>query len=313
MVPNLRMSAVILDDKRDWLTSVRLITQFDGELALRIYEELQILEAYLNRTLHDHGEIAALRGDLEVVQSITNHYRTKGHLNNEIAGRDSLSFLKAAAVLAIINLEKKIDSTGAERVKNNYRDEILSIVQVFESHPYDQIKLPSALYDYLADARGSGTDPVQVDLAGLVGGDIKHRSGEAGSVQGVGVATSIATDIDELLRSLDPRLIDRRRGAWQALESENPDGVSQAASSMVEVLGRVIELARQGAGQELKDLLAAKLDSEGQVDWVQATRVWITQTKDNLQRLKHHPAAQSKEFARRLMLAAELVIQVVLN
>jgi hypothetical protein len=291
--PNIKMSAFILNDKRDWLTSVRLTPHFEDDLAAKLHRGLETLELYLNQTLQKHGEIPAVRNDLTIVQSITEFYKNNKHLHSRAAERDSLSFLKAAAVLAIIELENKSDSTNSEPVKKKYQNEISSIVQVFEGTPYDQIKLPGALSDYLADNMPSKQSRVATSKSPR--------------------ASHAFTDIDDLLRSVDPRLIDRRRGAWLALESENPDNVSQAASSMVEVLSQVIDFARKQTGSELKELLATKLDSEGQADWVEATRTWVVQTKNNLQRLKHHPAAQPNDFARRLMAAAELIIQVVLN
>jgi hypothetical protein len=133
------------------------------------------------------------------------------------------------------------------------------------------------------------------------------------AASGVPRPSPATSEIDDLLRPLDSRLVDRRRGAWQALDSENLDGVSQAANSMVEVLDKVIASVCEGGGVEFKDFLATKLNSEGQSDWVVATRKWIGQTKDNLHSIKHHTIAQPREWARALMTSAELIVRIVLS
>jgi hypothetical protein len=44
VVPNIKISTIILDEKRDWLTSVRLATHFEEKLAKQLYQGLQMLE-----------------------------------------------------------------------------------------------------------------------------------------------------------------------------------------------------------------------------------------------------------------------------
>jgi hypothetical protein len=123
-----------------------------------------------------------------------------------------------------------------------------------------------------------------------------------------------ASDLDDLLRSVNPRLVDRRKGAWQALNSDNPDAVSQAVNSMVEVMGEVISFARKRVGNPpLKDVLHTILSSEGQSDWVLTTHKWISETKSALQSVKHNTAAQPKHIASAAMTAAELIIQILLS
>src|SRR5258708_946584 len=122
-----------------------------------------------------------------------------------------------------------------------------------------------------------------------------------------------ASELDDVLRSVNPRLVDRRNGAWQTLNSDNPDAVSQAVNSMVEVMGEVISFVRKRAGNPpLKDILPTILSSEGQSDWVLATHKWISETKSALQSVKHNTAAQSKHIASAVMTAAELVVLILL-
>jgi hypothetical protein len=208
--------------------------------------------------------------------------------------REALSFLKGAAVLAIMELEDKKGTSSAKRVADSYDADILSIVQEFESKPYDRIKLPAVLLECLEDNIPAARTPIPV-------------SGVARP------AVANASDLDGLLRSVNPRLVDRRHGAWQTLNSDNPDAVSQAVNSMVEIMSEVISFVRKRAGgQPLKDILPVILSSEGQSDWVLTTHKWISETKSALQSVKHNTAAQPKHIASAMMTSAESVVRVLL-
>jgi hypothetical protein len=254
MIPNVRLSKVMLEEKRDWINAVRAGTHFDDNLAARLYQGLQKLESYLERTLQQHGEIQGVRKDLEAIRALISWYRDNSHLHCGMLDRDALSLLKGAAVLAIMELEDKKGTSGAKRVTESYDADILSIVQEFESRPFDQIKLPAVLFEYLNDNVPTARSPAPAPVV---------------SQPTVGPAS----DLDALLRLVNPRLVDRRSGAWQTLNSDNPDAVSQAVNSMVEIVSEVISFVRQrSGGQPLKDILPTILSSEGQSDCKRVAR-----------------------------------------
>ena len=293
VIPNIKLSKVMLDEKRDWVNAVRAGTHFDDKLAERLYHGLQTLESYLDVTLQKHGDIPGVRKDLESISGLTTWYRDNKNLHFGMVDREVLSFLKGAAVLAIMEREEKKAASSATRVRETYDADILSIIQVFESRPYDRIKLPAALFDYVGDNIPAARSRVSVSTA--------PRPSASDS------------DIDDLLRSVNQRLVDRRHGAWQALDSDNPDGVSQAVNSMVEVLSEVISSVRNAAGgAQLRDVLPTILSSESQSDWVLSTHKWISETKSGLHSVKHNTAAQSKHIPRAMMTAAELVVRILL-
>ena len=222
------------------------------------------------------------------------HRQRSKHLHIGMLDREALSLLKGAAVLAVMELENKKGTSSAKRVTGSYDADILTIVQEFESSPYDRIRLPAVLLEYLEDNIPTARTSVPVSAASRP-------------------MVVAASDLDDLLRSVNPRLVDRRAGAWQSLDSDNPDAVSQAVNSMVEVLGEVISFVRKRAGNPpLKDILPTILCSEGQADWVLTTHKWISETKSALQSVKHNTAAQSKHIASAAMTAAELVVLILL-
>ena len=293
LIPNVKLSNVMLEDKRDWTNATLIGTHFDDNTAARLYRGLQTLQSYLDETIRKHGEIPGVRKDLDLIRNLTAWYQNNNHLHLGMIDREVLSLLKGAAVLAIRELEDKKGTSSAKRVTNIYDADILSIVREFTSRPYDRVKLPAVLYDYLADGMPTARTSVHMPAAPRL---------------------ASAADLEELLRSVNPRLVERRRGAWQALNSDNPDAVSQAVSSMVEVMGEVIGSVRKRAGDaQLKDILPTILSSEGQSDWVLATHRWISETKSALHSVKHNTAAQSKHIANAAMTAAELVVLILLT
>jgi len=293
-IPNVKLSKVMLEEKRDWTNAIRAGVHFDDKVAARLYRGLQALESYLDQTLQKHGEIEGVRKDLEAIRVLTTWYQENNNLHIGMLDREALSLLKGAAVIAIMELEDKKGTSTAKRVTSSYDADILSMVQEFESRPYDRIKLPGVLFEYLGDNVPTPRTSVPVSTA--------PRQ-----------VVATASGLDDLLRSVNPRLIDRRCGAWLTLNSDNPDAVSQAVNSMVEIMSEVINFVRKRAGNPpLKDILPTILSSEGQSDWVLATHKWICETKSALQSVKHNTAAQSRHIASAAMTAAELVVLILL-
>ena len=93
------------------------------------------------------------------------------------------------------------------------------------------------------------------------------------------------------------------------LTSDIEDRVSQATNSMVEVLKGVIGAVC--GSREFRDVLNEQYPDSS--EFILKTRAWISETKDGLERVKHHPDAQSPILAEALMEAAELIIRVLLR
>lgn len=80
---------------------------------------------------------------------------------------------------------------------------------------------------------------------------------------------------------------------------------------MVELLDKVIGHVCQGT--DLATFLTAKYSTHQQTEWVDATRNWISKTKNDLQGTKHHTDAQSERLAMLLLESAERIIVVLLE
>jgi len=116
--------------------------------------------------------------------------------------------------------------------------------------------------------------------------------------------------LDSLLDRLDPRLRRRRDGAWAALHSDNPDRLSQAANSMVELLDQVI--GQVCIDTDLATFLMNRYPNQ-KTEWVGATRQWIGRTKDNLHSAKHHVDLQSEQVTKTLLSTTENILLLILE
>jgi hypothetical protein len=78
---------------------------------------------------------------------------------------------------------------------------------------------------------------------------------------------------------------------------------------MVEVLNQVIDRVR--GAKEFQDYLKDRFPD--QVGVVLATRKWISEVKNGLQGIKHHPTEQAPQLAEDLMHQAEWIANLLLR
>jgi hypothetical protein len=178
-------------------------------------------------------------------------------------------------------------------VQRAYNDRIYSIFQECWKEPFKRIRLPPAIYDVVTEQQQH-----RVDAYSPTPLPVERRNADE-------------VKLDVLLYDLSPRLKERRMGAWGALLSENPDRLSQAANSMVEVLDKVI--AAKVEGTTLQAFLETKYSAHQQTDWVERTRAWISSIKAGLHGTKHETNEQSQLLTERLLHSAESIMLVILE
>lgn len=292
LIPHVQISSDLLQEKGEWLKNIRANVAFNSEFSAVLYQGLNLLSASIDKTLASGLRLPEVEAEKRVVASLTDYYDEKGHLNSTGVSIESLSYLKAAAVCAIIEKEKIRATAGVPRVRKAIDAEIYSIVETIRDDPFRDIKLPEAIHDYVLQQRAESTAKTPTYVRQPI--PLPEQS-----------------KLDKLLEKLDPRLKRRREGAWEALLSDNPDRLSQAANSMVELLDQVI-------GQVCKDtdlatFLTTKYQTHQKTEWVNATRKWIQHTKDNLHSAKHHVENQSEQLTKALLTTTESIILVILE
>lgn len=218
------ISSEILEEKGEWLKSYKVDIAFDEWFSKVLYEGLRYLSNTLDSILSATDlNLNDVQEDKEYVNSLIQYYETNGHLTSRGASLQSLSFLKAAAVAVILDREKKKKESSIPRIQKGLDQEIYSIVEKIREEQFRDIKLPECIYEYAIQQTDTAEEKVVVQkLKKTINDNVANRK------------------LCELLEQLDPRLNKRREGAWQAFRSDNPDRLSQAANSMVELLDQVI-------------------------------------------------------------------------
>jgi hypothetical protein len=214
LAPDVDVSKLVLDEKLDWNRRVRLRTSFDADTSKKLYEGLKALDAFAQNLTKAEVAVPEIEKEHEVMASMITYHERTGSLDEDASG-ESLSYLKAAVLLWIMELEEQKRSNTSPRVKTARSVRLFELLEGFwDQQPWNRIPLPPIVREYIAQR------PEVVRGA-------PHEPGPS-------------LDIGPQLKRLGPRLEERWRGAWEALRSKNPDKVSQAANSMVEVLDKVI-------------------------------------------------------------------------
>ncbi len=278
---------MVTDLPRDWNLSVSVRgATFSAEIARHIYEATTWLNALAARQLAQAGvPVQSLERDMEVLGAIKGQYETRGNLNDSELSGSTLSYIKAAVGCWILNLERQKASATTSRVREALSQRIFEIFGEFwTASPYNRIPLPQIFRDYIAEQNTAAT--------------------AQGTEQ---IVPSI--DIGRFLKGVDPRLENRWRGAWDALRSENPDKVSQAANSMVEVLDQVIDSICNG--KPFTEVLAERYPHQREV--IETKRKYIAALKSTLHSVKHETNEQQVHTAEDLMHASEGIIRTLLR
>jgi hypothetical protein len=284
MAPDIEVSKLVVDEDLEWNTRVRLNVSFDAETTEQLHEGLKILDTVAQELMASDLPLPEIATEHEAMASIIEYHKENGHLSSPDISGKSLSYLKAAALIWILELESQKRAASSPRLRAAQSVRLFDLLDRFWLiQPWNRIPLPPIVRDYLAQ-RG-------------------EPSKAATTVPGPSL------DVGPQLKKLDPRLEERWRGAWQALQSQNPDKVSQAANSMVEVLDKVIE--RVCDGKPFKAVLAQRHPQLEEV--VLAKLRYVSTLKSTLHGVKHETNPQSADTVQDLMHAAEGIIRTLLR
>ena len=289
------ISSEILEEKGEWLKNYSIDIAFNEWFCQVLYEGLRLLSNSLNAIIASTDlRLDDVREDKDHVDNLIQYYEKSGNLTSQGVSMESLAFLKAAAVCVILDREKKKKESRIPRVQKGFDQEIYPIVAKIREEQFRDIKLPECIYEYAIQKTTTVEEKQTLE-------NIKAT-----------IDTDVASQkLSMLLEQLDPKLKKRREGAWQAFESDNPDRLSQAANSMVELLDQVI--GRVCGSTELAEFLTIKYQTREETKWVDATRKWISETKSNLHRVKHHTDYNSERLTEALLTSAESVMLVLLE
>ena len=145
LISYLPISSELLKEKGEWLKNLRTDVTFNPEFSAALHQGLKLLAASIGKTLASGLKLADVEAEKNVVDSLVGYYEEKGHLNSTGASMESLSYLKAAAVCAIMEKERSRASASVPRVRKAIDVEIFSIVSAIRDDPFRDIRLPEVL------------------------------------------------------------------------------------------------------------------------------------------------------------------------
>lgn len=293
LLDELEISRELIDEKGDWHKSIQTNVTFEEDFARTLCEGLRLLNGMLTALSSNMDvEVPEIDNDEENIRYLIKYYEENGHLSSRGAELKSLSYLKGAAICVIATIEREKHKSSIVRIRKAFDRKIYAIVEELRKEPFQSIPVPECAREFLTQQGDTGAR----------GSVVPERD----------VIKSTSTDrLNELLDELDRGLKKRRNGAWQTLKSDNPDRCSQAANSMVEILDHVIRQVCKDT--TLNDFLNDKFGSHEGTKWVPATLKWVSETKSNLHRVKHHTDYQSAKLTEALMKNAENIMLLILN
>jgi len=284
MAPDVDILKLILNEDLEWKNALIWGVQFDTKTSKNLYQGLKSLDSVAEKLTDSGIHLPDVEKEREVMRSMINFYEKQKHLNSPEVRAESFSYLKAAALCWLLDVEQQKASTPSARLRRAHSIRLYDILEQFWLlNPFDRIKLPPIIQDYIAQ-RTQDSKIIATELVPSL-------------------------DIGPQLKRLDPRLEERWHGAWKALQSDNPDKVSQAANSMVEVLDQVI--AKICDGKEFKEVLAERFPK--QQDLIASQRGFISALKQSLHAVKHETNAQTATTAQDLIHFSEGIIRMLLR
>ena len=293
LLTDFEVSSELLNEKGQWSERCWVNVSFDKKMCESLNSGLRRLSSFLEQVLGDHNlDLRDVKAEKKSIDGLIQYYEKHGHLNSEGVEVQSLGFLKAAAVCEIIEKEKQKSQAKIPRVKREIDKKIYRIVHILRQAPFLGIKLPECIHDYSDANKGIDIQNVR-------------------QVSQIRIAQQADDRLNALLDKLNPNLKKKRIGAWMTFYSENPDKLSQSANSMVELLDKVIGQLCENI--KLSEYLEKKYGTSEETQWIDATQRWISQTKNKLQRVKHHPDYQAEILARTLLSSAETIMLTLLE
>ncbi|MHB9155192.1 MAG: toll/interleukin-1 receptor domain-containing protein [Endomicrobiales bacterium] len=149
--PDFRISKKIFEEIGIWKSiSENKDISLSPSFTENIIYGLNKLKDYLDHK-HQSTRSNIFKGDVEKIERIIKHAnKHNGSLDGSRVPYDSLGFLKAAALLKIIDIEQSKEKETSKRMQKEYDVQIYELVSEMHKHFMD-VKLPDCASEYYAD------------------------------------------------------------------------------------------------------------------------------------------------------------------
>lgn len=151
LIPHIPISKELIQEENDWLKSEGdFHISYDDDMDKALCGGLDKLLKSILKTL-SAAAIPEVLHEREVVESLLRYRNEKGTWHTNRPSIESLSFLKAGVICTIIEQENIAREQSIPRARKALQQKVYKLVAELRRSPFDQIKLPEAMSDYLVN------------------------------------------------------------------------------------------------------------------------------------------------------------------
>jgi len=158
LIPSFKISEIFIQEvkdrrKDDWWNDRYVRVAFDNRITVVFTTGLKKLKEAMERTFKENivnaNNLSELKEDLDHINNILDYYNVHRSLDETSASIKSLSILKAAAIYAIVERERKRDN-NRPYLTSKINEEICSIAAFLRKGAFLEVRPPEWLGDYVA-------------------------------------------------------------------------------------------------------------------------------------------------------------------
>lgn len=158
LIPSFKISKIFIEEainrrKSDWWSDRYVSVAFDNKITAVFTDGLKKLKEAVERTFKenvvDKRSLSELEEDLSRINGILDYYNAHKSLDETAASIKSLSILKAGAIYAIVEKEKRRDN-NRPYLTNKINEEICSIAAFLHEGAFLEVRPPEWLGDYVS-------------------------------------------------------------------------------------------------------------------------------------------------------------------
>jgi len=158
LLPSFKISKIFIQEAKDrglndWWNDRYVRIAFDSKITAVFTIGLEKLKEAIEKTFKENivnaSSLSELKEDLDRINNILDYYNMHKSLDETSASITSLSILKAAAIYAIVEKERKRDN-NRPYLTSKINEEICSIAAFLREGAFLEVRPPEWLGDYVA-------------------------------------------------------------------------------------------------------------------------------------------------------------------
>lgn len=151
LIPYFSIAKQLLEEKREWSKNLSISFSRQEWLYGEFGQGLKKLARFLDNIIEKYGVQPELQKEKEDIIKLLSYYNKNKTFTSSGVTETSLGYLKAAAVVMILEKEKERLEIKVPRILHAKNKEIYKIVEELRKDIFLQIKMPDCVFDYAAN------------------------------------------------------------------------------------------------------------------------------------------------------------------